>query len=63
MPFWSSWSIGLFVEGIDTVSRLGQFNANAVSPEHFATFGTRIVRGPRVHRCRRFHRAPGDGRE
>jgi len=45
MPFWSTWSIGLFVEGIDTVSRLGQFNLNAVSPEHFETFGTRIIRG------------------
>jgi predicted permease len=45
MPFWSTWSVGLFVEGIDTVSRLGQFNLNGVSPEHFATFGTRIVRG------------------
>ena len=45
MPFWSNWSINLFVEGIDTVSRLGQFNLNAVSPEHFKTFGTRIVRG------------------
>jgi predicted permease len=45
MPFWSSWSVGLYVEGIDTVSRLGNFNLNAVSPEHFATFGTRIIRG------------------
>lgn len=45
MPFWSTWSVGLWVEGIDTVSRLGQFNLNAVSPEHFETFGTRIIRG------------------
>ena len=45
VPFWSTWSVGLFVEGIDTVSRLGQFNLNAVSPEHFATLGTRILRG------------------
>jgi putative ABC transport system permease protein len=45
VPFWSSWSVGLFVAGIDTVSRLGQFNLNAVSPDYFATFGTRIVRG------------------
>ncbi|MGQ0648511.1 MAG: ABC transporter permease [Gemmatimonadaceae bacterium] len=45
MPFWSNWSTGLFVEGIDTVSRLGQFNLNAVSPEFFETLGTRLVRG------------------
>ena len=45
MPFWSQWSMGLFVAGIDSVSRLGQFDLNAVSPEYFATVGTRILRG------------------
>jgi predicted permease len=45
VPFWSSWSVSLFVEGIDTVGRLGQFNLNAVSPEYFNTLGTRILRG------------------
>ena len=45
VPFWSTWSMGLFVEGIDTVSRLGQFDLNAVTPEYFQTMGTRIVRG------------------
>jgi len=45
IPFWSSWSVGLWVEGIDTVGRLGQFNLNAVTPEYFATLGTRIIRG------------------
>jgi predicted permease len=45
IPFWSTWSQSLFVEGIDTVSRLGQFNLNAVSPEYFETMGTRILRG------------------
>ncbi len=45
VPFWSTWSTSLYVEGIDTVSRLGQFNLNAVSSEHFATFGTRLLRG------------------
>jgi predicted permease len=44
-PFWSFWSQSLYVEGIDTVSRLGQFNLNTISPEYFDTFGTRIVRG------------------
>jgi predicted permease len=45
VPFWSTWSIGLWVEGIDTVSRLGEFDLNSVSPEYFKTLGTRIVRG------------------
>lgn len=45
VPFWSSWSTGLYVEGIDTVSKLGQFNLNGVSPEYFQALGTRIVRG------------------
>jgi predicted permease len=45
VPFWSMWSMGLYVEGIDTVSRLGQFDLNAVSPEFFQTVGTRLLRG------------------
>ncbi len=45
VPFWSTWNIGLFVEGIDTVSRLGAFNLNTVSKEHFSTLGTRLLRG------------------
>jgi putative ABC transport system permease protein len=45
VPFWSSWSMGLYVEGIDTVGRLGSFMVNAVSPSYFQTFGTRLLRG------------------
>jgi predicted permease len=45
MPFWSMWSIGLYVQGIDTVGRLGQFDLQTVSPEFFNTFGTRLIRG------------------
>jgi len=45
IPFWSTWSVGLYVQGIDTVGKLGQFDLNAVSPEFFATLGTRIIRG------------------
>ncbi len=45
MPFWSSWSMGLHVAGIDSVSKLGQFNLDAVTPEYFATMGTRIIAG------------------
>jgi putative ABC transport system permease protein len=44
-PFYRYWSTGLFVPGIDTVRRLGSFHLDAVSPDYFATFGTRIVRG------------------
>jgi predicted permease len=45
LPFWSMWSTSLFVSGIDSVSRLGQFDLNAVTPDYFSTMGTRIVRG------------------
>ena len=45
VPFWSNSSASLFVEGIDTVSRLGQFDYVAVSPTHFKTMGTRLLRG------------------
>ena len=44
-PFWSTDREALFVSGIDTVARLGRFDISAVSPEYFATFGTRILRG------------------
>jgi putative ABC transport system permease protein len=45
VPFWSNSSTSLFVEGIDTVSRLGQFDYAAVSVGHFRTMGTRLLRG------------------
>jgi predicted permease len=45
IPFWSTWSTTLHVAGIDTVEKLGQFDLNSVSPEYFATLGTRIIRG------------------
>ena len=45
MPFWSTWSLDLHVAGIDSVERLGEFDLNAVSPDYFATMGTRILRG------------------
>jgi putative ABC transport system permease protein len=45
IPFWSSWNMDLKVAGIDSVSRLGSFYLNAVTPDYFATLGTRIIRG------------------
>lgn len=45
VPFWSSWSVGMYVDGIDTVSNLGSFELNAVSPSFFQTVGTHVLRG------------------
>jgi predicted permease len=45
VPFWSEWSEGLIVAGIDSVNKLGRFDLNGVSPEYFSTLGTRIIRG------------------
>ncbi|HKI94487.1 MAG TPA: ABC transporter permease, partial [Gemmatimonadales bacterium] len=50
MPFWSTWSVGLHVAGIDSINKLGQFNLNAVSPEYFQTMGTRILEGRGIER-------------
>jgi predicted permease len=45
VPFWMSINYTLAVPGIDSVSRLGDFYYHAVSPDYFATMGTRILRG------------------
>jgi predicted permease len=45
VPFRGIWSLPLFVAGIDSVDKLGEFDLNGVSPDYFATMGTRIVRG------------------
>jgi hypothetical protein len=45
VPFYNTRSQRLFVEGIDSVSRIGRFRWTAVSPEHFSTLGTRLLRG------------------
>ncbi|HTR78145.1 MAG TPA: ABC transporter permease [Gemmatimonadaceae bacterium] len=45
IPFWGTWSTSLFVQGIDSVSALGDFNRTSVSPGYFQTLGTRILRG------------------
>ena len=39
----SSWPI--FVAGIDSTRRLGEFHFNSVSADYFRTMGTRILRG------------------
>ena len=45
VPFWMTWNEDLHVPGVDSVGRLGDFSTNAVSPDYFATMGTRILRG------------------
>ncbi|MEP6766884.1 MAG: FtsX-like permease family protein, partial [Gemmatimonadaceae bacterium] len=45
MPFTSTSSADLFVTGIDSVSRLGNFTYQATTPDYFRTMGTRILRG------------------
>jgi predicted permease len=45
VPFYSTSGTGLYVPGIDSVQRLGQFSYQVATPDYFATMGTRIVRG------------------
>ena len=45
VPFYSSEGHSLYVQGIDSVRRLGRFGMQAGSPDYFATVGTRILRG------------------
>jgi putative ABC transport system permease protein len=45
VPFRGSMINRLYIAGIDTVSKLGDFSFSPVSPEYFATLGTRIIRG------------------
>ncbi|MEZ4584827.1 MAG: FtsX-like permease family protein [Gemmatimonadales bacterium] len=44
-PFISTSNTELFVAGIDSVGRLGDFTYQATTPDYFLTMGTRIVRG------------------
>jgi predicted permease len=45
LPFSFIWSASLFVSGIDSVDKLGEFTIQAASPTFFATMGTRLLRG------------------
>jgi len=44
-PLWRTGRWPIFVPGIDSVSRLGEFTANAVGADYFDVIGTRILRG------------------
>jgi putative ABC transport system permease protein len=45
VPFAGSSSWPIYVPGIDSVGKLGTFDLNSVSPDYFATMGTRLLRG------------------
>jgi putative ABC transport system permease protein len=45
VPFGGMTIYPFKVEGIDSVRKLGRFELNAVSPDYFATMGTRLLRG------------------
>jgi len=45
VPFWSTSSQGLYVQGIDSVRRLGRFTYQVTTPDYFSTFGTRVLSG------------------
>jgi putative ABC transport system permease protein len=44
-PLWRTARWPIFVAGIDSVARLGEFTANAVATNYFSVIGTRILRG------------------
>jgi putative ABC transport system permease protein len=44
-PFEGSTTQALFVNGIDSVAKLGRFDSQTATTDYFATVGTRILRG------------------
>jgi predicted permease len=45
VPFWITTGSRLFVEGIDSVQRLGRITSQLGTADYFKTMGTRILRG------------------
>jgi predicted permease len=45
IPFYSNEGRGLYVAGVDTVRKLGNFILQSGTSDYFATMGTRILRG------------------
>jgi putative ABC transport system permease protein len=45
VPFWSNEGRSLYMQGVDSVRKLGRFLLQAGAPEYFETVGTRILRG------------------
>jgi len=45
VPFWSTSGTSLYVAGIDSVRKLGNFTYETATPDYFNVMGTRILRG------------------
>lgn len=45
VPFWSNEGRGLYIQGIDSVSKLGRFILQSGDTNYFRATGTRILRG------------------
>jgi predicted permease len=45
VPFWRTINMDVYVPGIDSTSRFGEFDMQAGSADYFATAGTRLLRG------------------
>jgi putative ABC transport system permease protein len=45
VPFWSTTGGRLFIQGIDSVQRLGRITSQQGTADYFQTMGTRILRG------------------
>ena len=45
VPFWSTGGTALFVPGVDSVDRLGQFTYQLTTSGYFDVMGTRVLRG------------------
>ena len=57
-PLWRTGRWPIFVAGIDSVSRLGEFTANAVAANYFSVMGTRILRGRPINAADRAEASP-----
>ncbi len=45
VPFWRTINFDLYVPGVDSTGRFGEFDMQAGSADYFATAGTRLLRG------------------
>src|SRR5438105_4750229 len=45
VPFWGSYSVSLYVAGVDSVRRHGRLDFNDLGGDYYGTMGTRVLRG------------------
>ena len=57
-PLWRTARWPIFVSGIDSVSKLGEFTANAVAANYFSVMGTSILRGRPIEASDRADASP-----